>query len=643
MANYSVLKAAVQAVVRTNGNQEITGANLQSTLLTVIDSLGAGYQFMGVATPSTTPPSSPDYNIAYIGAAGTYANFGTSYTVPQGSIGIFKYNGTWTASSIYISEPTLQERVESATGLMSMTIEQGGLVNDTGEEYNASTVIRTGFIDVQGKDDIAYVNPQGLSVRMFQYGSDKSFIRSFVPAQKRTLEDGVAYVRYRLNRGSDAITPADAGGFAVVADDSYIGDRITSIEKKVGIIPIINWSQGALYADSGEPYNSDLAIRTGFIAASGYINIDNPNSESWKIYQYDENQSFLVGHAARTAQYYRYSLNSATRYIRIQMNDSEGIVPSRAEGFYLVDDVNYYIHRINELQEQIQAIAETSKSISILFVGNSLTQDGIAYLPYMLKTYYPNIDFKFYMWYNGGYTLAQQYTKFVNDETAGIFSVCENAASWTNYNNSKKMSDILTTYTFDVVCMQEYFNYKSSYTVTDLADWNNCRNYIQSHYTGGNGLEFISLFHAPLRESATSVFNLTESGNALILQQTIAQDMIPIGMAVYNALSTELDDLGDEGHLSPDGTHTQEGLPCLLQTYTALCWLFDKLAINKSIYGCPMRMTTEIYQSINVPGPNLGTGVITGSDAQNILAQEVAIQAYKEGKAFVAKNIYLNQ
>ena len=48
-----------------------------------------------------------------------------------------------------------------------------------------------------------------------------------------------------------------------------------------------------------------------------------------------------------------------------------------------------------------------------------------------------------------------------------------------------------------------------------------------------------------------------------------------------------------------------------------------------------MRMTTEIYNSINVPGPNLGTGVITGTDAQNLLAQEVAIKAFKEGKKII--------
>ena len=99
MANYAVLKAAVEEVVKTNGNEEITGANLQSTLLSIINSLGTGYQFMGVATPSTSP-GTQDYNVAYIGGAGTYANFGTSVTVPVGSICVFKYNGNWTKELI---------------------------------------------------------------------------------------------------------------------------------------------------------------------------------------------------------------------------------------------------------------------------------------------------------------------------------------------------------------------------------------------------------------------------------------------------------------------------------------------------------------------------------------------------------------
>lgn len=281
---------------------------------------------------------------------------------------------------------------------------------------------------------------------------------------------------------------------------------------------------------------------------------------------------------------------------------------------------------------------DLGKTISILFVGNSLTQDGIAYLPYLLKNYYPDINFRFYIWYNGGYTLAQQYTAFQNNTPCTTFSVAENSEAWTNYNGTVKITDVLTNYKFDIVCMQEFFNNKTTYM--DLTDWTNCQNYIVGHYTGGNALEFISLFPAPLRSKATDVFNLTKAGSALFLNDSICQDMIPNGIAVYRAMSTTLDNLGDQGHLSPDGTHTQEGLPCLLQTFVSACWLFEKLGVNKSIYGSPVRMTTAIYNTLHVPGPNLGTGIITGTDAENLLAQEVAIKAYKEGKQFVIENLF---
>lgn len=281
------------------------------------------------------------------------------------------------------------------------------------------------------------------------------------------------------------------------------------------------------------------------------------------------------------------------------------------------------------------------REISILFVGNSLTQDGIAYVPWLIRHFFPNIRFKFYMWYNGGKTLAQHYQYFVNDTPCETFSVAENKNNWTNYNNSKTMASILSEYEFDIVCLQEYFNYKSSYTEADLQDINNCIDYIRSHHCSEyKMLKFVSLFHAPLRSNADTVYQRTKDGNALILKKTVVDDMIPNGMAVYRALSTDLDSLGDQGHLSPDGTHTQEGLPCLLQSWVTMLWLFERLGINESIYGTTWKMSTSVFNTINVPGPNLGSGVVVGTTAQNILAQEVAIRAFKEGKKFVNDNLW---
>lgn len=98
MANYATLKAAIQQVIKTNGNEEITGALLQQSLLAMINSLGVGYQYMGIATPSTNP-GTPDQNVYYIAStAGTYSNFG-GIVLDDGEIAILKYNGNWSKDS----------------------------------------------------------------------------------------------------------------------------------------------------------------------------------------------------------------------------------------------------------------------------------------------------------------------------------------------------------------------------------------------------------------------------------------------------------------------------------------------------------------------------------------------------------------
>ena len=97
MANYNLLKADIDAKVYQNGKQEITGANLNSVLNAMVASLGVGYQFMGVATP-TNPVSAqtPDYKCFYIATTpGTYTNLG-GLVVADGEVAILKWDTSWT-------------------------------------------------------------------------------------------------------------------------------------------------------------------------------------------------------------------------------------------------------------------------------------------------------------------------------------------------------------------------------------------------------------------------------------------------------------------------------------------------------------------------------------------------------------------
>lgn len=75
MGNYEQLKQAVSDVIKTNGNQEITGIILQNALLSIISTIGGNAAFAGIATPETNP-GTPDQNIFYIASSnGVYSNF----------------------------------------------------------------------------------------------------------------------------------------------------------------------------------------------------------------------------------------------------------------------------------------------------------------------------------------------------------------------------------------------------------------------------------------------------------------------------------------------------------------------------------------------------------------------------------------
>lgn len=103
MGNYEQLIAAIEQVIKTNGNNEITGAILQNTLKSIVNSIGANATFAGVATPSTNP-GSPDQNIFYIAfESGTYANF-SGITLNKGDFcALVNTGGAWSKKYLGIA------------------------------------------------------------------------------------------------------------------------------------------------------------------------------------------------------------------------------------------------------------------------------------------------------------------------------------------------------------------------------------------------------------------------------------------------------------------------------------------------------------------------------------------------------------
>lgn len=91
---YETLKAAIRAAIYNNGNEEITGNVLQGVLLSIVNTVGFGATFGGVATPETNP-GTPEHPVFWLGAKGNYTNFGTpTVEVRSGYLAVFQWDGS---------------------------------------------------------------------------------------------------------------------------------------------------------------------------------------------------------------------------------------------------------------------------------------------------------------------------------------------------------------------------------------------------------------------------------------------------------------------------------------------------------------------------------------------------------------------
>ena len=93
MAAYDNLRAVIAANVYQNNNNEVTADMVKAAMNAMVASLGAEFQYGGVAEP-TDNPGTPDYKVAYLASTpGTYTNFG-GLVVADGEVAVFKWGGT---------------------------------------------------------------------------------------------------------------------------------------------------------------------------------------------------------------------------------------------------------------------------------------------------------------------------------------------------------------------------------------------------------------------------------------------------------------------------------------------------------------------------------------------------------------------
>ncbi|MCQ2971701.1 MAG: DUF4886 domain-containing protein [archaeon] len=333
--------------------------------------------------------------------------------------------------------------------------------------------------------------------------------------------------------------------------------------------------------------------------------------------------------------------------------------------FFVKDDIIYAIDTYNG--QGAHPISngggsEAKHSVKLLFFGNSFTKNSIGYLPFILKSVAPNLEFHIAIASISGAPLAQHYANLLNQAVSSDGTTYNPTSynyweisntdtkwiggdpsdahqTWQDTAVSKDINSILQEDEWDIISFQQGGRIAPS-------AWN-------TYYK-----PFIYGIHAKIAEKTLALgyqskfaWNLTHgsyqsthdtqktawqntANNAqTIMSSTGTSLILPYGTAVQNLRTTSLDASGTGGDgiglMQGDNTHLHEGIAKYTASLAVALAILKEIHVPANIVGNAFRMTKTLSQSLNVPYPNYGTSnTVKGIDDNNcFIAQMAAIAA----------------
>ena len=265
MANYQLLKADIDAKVYENTHQEITGANLNAVLNAMVTTLGAGYQFAGVATTATNP-GTPDAKVFYIAnGKGTYTNFG-GLEVTEDDVVVLYWDTAWHKVSTGIaSNEKLSELEQDISNKVDKNAAGTTIISDDSDTFYI--VDSSGYIIA--KIDSTGIHSPNIN-EMLSTINDISGKLLFLSGDVSSLANRVASI---FDADVENIFADNSSELLVVDKKGYIGLRVSNrgvegvflnataggikndLRRQNNILPIIGnyGGENAVYKISGLP------------------------------------------------------------------------------------------------------------------------------------------------------------------------------------------------------------------------------------------------------------------------------------------------------------------------------------------------------------------------------------------------------
>lgn len=460
--------------------------------------------------------------------------------------------------------------------------------------------------------------------------------------EERTLQEEVLSARMdEFTQLPDGSTAGDAEltDIRVMADGktaSTAGDavrtQVAALNAKTTALshnPALSWTYNKIISASGVISNSQ------YFALSNIIECQEGDVFTNDTPSRDEQSGFSVYHVL----YKTTNLLNDTFFQRVGASSNKVMtIPAGVTGYQMLfgrsttggvpiaqgdtDNAVLYITRKGPGYDNL------NQSLKILCIGNSFSQDAVAYMPYLVEGTVNRVKLTLGISYYSAATI-NMYNNFFDDDTTVTFNKHEpGAAAWSS-PVSLTLKSILTAEHWDIITFQQ-----GSREQEDYSTYSNLNTLIDKvvDYTAANNGKAVRVgwLMPQLRksiETESSYANLI-SATQNVLRDTPCDFVIPIGTAIQTARGTSLDSIGDSQHLTYDGAHLQEGLPCLLAAYVSTIWALRMIGHDdKTILGNLFRPTQAWREAAEIPGPN---GTVVGvTDANCRLAQKCAIAAIK--------------
>ncbi len=552
-------------------------------------------------------------------------------------------------------------------------IDHNGAVSGSITKAHAEIVIPSGYDSIRFLGLMTYTGASTINYCIAFYNSNDVAIKTIryliKPASPAVKNEYIVAIPEGATKFKCSMAAANRNTFyCYFRKGKSVGDNID------GVVDEVHQEIYDLAQVTDVVVNPDVPADTNYksiqnAAIGGNITSYYVDSSTQKIMRYDVEggrQYFLSGYWRIS---YGYTVASWTdengvilkvepfngddaASLALTLDNYKLTAPEGARYLYILNRTSTYLTNPILKEWRVKDFS-TRRKVGVLCVGNSYSQDALAYLPFLWSKVVSDIDLTVGILYADGASLSDHWNNWQNNADAYTLFVSENGKAWTS-RSSSSIKYALDNFGWDIILTHQkssdsYYP-SNAYESNHQPYLNNLINAIQAYVSRPLKFGWMLIQARPAQASgnnytetqlATNFANIVANAQKVI-GQTLCEFVIPWGTAIQNARTLQdicvlgnyvnnTNNNSGKGYLTYDGVHLQEGLPCQVAAYTVLLSLLGLVGEDcRSIVGDDTVTDTSWLAGKNIPGPNPSAGTPVGATLENARkAQKCAVMARK--------------